>query len=88
VTFFAQAKKVTRSPEGRVEALLLQRQTKGKELDSGLRRNDELRETKMGLRGVLPRTLRAIRCANVRSGILPPQSGFAGMTSEEEEQRE
>jgi hypothetical protein len=22
------------------------------------------------------RTLRAIRCANVRSGILPPQSGF------------
>jgi len=51
VTFFAQAKKVTRSPAGRVEALHFQRRSKysrlrgndvkRKELDSGFRRNDE-----------------------------------------------
>jgi hypothetical protein len=53
VTFFAQAKKVTRSAAGRVEALQLKRKKKeldsrlrgndgkGKELDSGFRRNDE-----------------------------------------------
>jgi hypothetical protein len=48
VTFFAQAKKVTRSPAGRVEALHFKRRRKSKELDSGLtssavesRRNDE-----------------------------------------------
>jgi hypothetical protein len=40
--FFAQAKKVTRSPIGRVEALLREEEeTKSRELDSGLRRNDE-----------------------------------------------
>src|SRR5438445_3627872 len=32
---------------------------------------------------LLSRALRAIRCANVRSGILPPQSAFAGMTSQD-----
>jgi hypothetical protein len=37
--FFAQAKKVTRSPAGRVEASALQRTKKGKKkLDSGLTR--------------------------------------------------
>src|SRR5262249_14615751 len=40
VTFFAQAKKGTRSPAGGVEALLLKRQGKIK-MDSGLRRNHE-----------------------------------------------
>ena len=54
-------KKVTRSPAGRVEALFF-------------KRKDRARSWIM--RGFLPRTLRAIRCANVRSGILPPQSGF------------
>ena len=44
VTFFAQAKKVTRSPAGRVEALHFT--NKSKELDSGLRRNDELKVTR------------------------------------------
>ena len=38
VTFFAQAKKVTRSAAGRVEALHLKREKK--ELDSRLRGND------------------------------------------------
>jgi len=42
--FFAQAKKVTRSPTGRVEALHLKDKDKNEELDSGLRRNDERRE--------------------------------------------
>ena len=41
VTFFAQAKKVTRSPAGRVEALDLKREAQSKELESRLRRNDE-----------------------------------------------
>jgi len=57
VTFFAQAKKVTRSTAGRVEALDFTK--KCEELDSGLtssavesRRNDELREKQLdsGLR--------------------------------------
>src|SRR5215471_4762957 len=39
VTFFAQAKKVTRSPAGRVEALLLNEEKR--KLDSSLRWNDE-----------------------------------------------
>jgi len=39
LTFFAQAKKVSRSPAGRVEALLLNNQKQ--ELDSSLRWNDE-----------------------------------------------
>src|SRR6185369_16003813 len=43
VTFFAQAKKVTRSPSGRVEALHFGN-NKSKELDSGFRQNDELRK--------------------------------------------
>ena len=43
VTFFAQAKKVTRSPAGRVEALHLNRGAKSTELDSGLRWKDEHR---------------------------------------------
>ena len=40
--FFAQAKKVTRSPAGRVEALLLERK-KSEDLDSSVRWNDEQR---------------------------------------------
>ncbi len=60
LSFFAQAKKVTRSPAGRVKALLFARR-KSKELD---------------YTRLLSRALRAIRYANVRSGILPPQSGF------------
>jgi hypothetical protein len=60
--FFAQAKKVTRSPAGRVEALHF----KGRE-----RKYKELDYTRL-----LSRALWAIRYANVRSGILPPQSGF------------
>jgi hypothetical protein len=39
LTFFAQAKKVSRSPAGRVEALLLSKQKQ--KLDSSLRWNDE-----------------------------------------------
>jgi hypothetical protein len=41
--FFAQAKKVTRSPTGRVEALHSKERTKEKKKtqDSGVRRNDE-----------------------------------------------
>ena len=42
-------KKVTRSPAGRVEALLLdEKETECKELDSGLRRNDEVRRESGG----------------------------------------
>jgi hypothetical protein len=41
VTFFAQAKKVTRSAAGRVEALHFSAK-RAEELDSGFRRNDEL----------------------------------------------
>jgi hypothetical protein len=42
VTFFAQAKKVTRSTAGRVEALHFTQ--KCEELDSGFRRNDGKRK--------------------------------------------
>jgi len=59
--FLATQEEVTRSPAGRVEALHLNRGAKSKELDYAR---------------LLPRTLWAIRCANVRYGILPPQSGL------------
>jgi hypothetical protein len=39
--FFAQAKKVTRSAAGRVEALRCRVRVETKMLDSGFRRNDE-----------------------------------------------
>ena len=44
LSFFAQAKKVTRSPAGRVEALHF-RYRKSEELDSSLRWNDEQKRT-------------------------------------------
>ena len=37
-----------------------------------------LRRNRMDYAPLLRRALRAIRCANVRSGILPPQSRFRG----------
>jgi len=46
--FFAQAKKVTRSPVGRVEALYFKKQTNIK-IDSRLRGNDE--QTEINPRG-------------------------------------
>jgi hypothetical protein len=42
LTFFVQAKKVSRSPKGRVEALLLNNQKQ--KLDSSLRWNDEQKQ--------------------------------------------
>ena len=45
-------------------------------MDSGLRRNDEQEEQERDYTRLLPRALRAIRCANVRAGILPAQSGL------------
>jgi hypothetical protein len=46
VTLFSQEKRVTRSAEGRAEALHLNdNQKQGKELDSGFRRNDEQGQT-------------------------------------------
>jgi hypothetical protein len=41
LTFFAQAKKVSRSPVGRVEAFALKNRSPKQELDSSLRWNDE-----------------------------------------------
>jgi len=77
--FFAQAKKVTRSPAGRVEALHFKSKI---HMDSRLRGNDVKRK-ELDYTRLLSRALRAMtssavedRCANVRSGILPPQSGF------------
>jgi len=52
--------KVGRSPEGRVKAFALQ----------------ETSKIKLDYTRLLPRALRAIRSANVRFGILPPQSGL------------
>jgi len=72
IPFFAQAKKVTRSPAGRVEALRYQSKNQnGFPLARECLQKRELDYTRL-----LSRALRAIRCANVRSGILPPQSGF------------
>jgi len=59
-------RKVTRSPEGRVKALHFKRQ-QNKGADCAR---------------LLSRALRAIRCANVRSGILPPQSGLTSSAVE------
>jgi hypothetical protein len=52
--FFAQAKKVTRSPAGRVEALHLNSKNEREEgikMDSRLRGNDEQKKTKRKSRG-------------------------------------
>src|SRR5690349_3754347 len=49
VTFFVQAKKVTRSPAGRVEAFALEpNKQKAKSLDSRLRGNDEQKSRATG----------------------------------------
>ncbi|HSJ41765.1 MAG TPA: hypothetical protein VK955_12025, partial [Xanthobacteraceae bacterium] len=58
--FFGQCQKVTGSPQAR-RSSALQETKKGKELD---------------YTRLLSRALRAIRSANVRFGILPPQSGL------------
>ena len=85
-------RKVTRSTEGRVEALHLQRRsrwipacagmTSKKRVGFGLRRNDVKRK-ELDYARLLSRALRAMtssavesRYANVRYGILPSQSGF------------
>jgi len=73
VTFFAQAKKVTRSPAGEWKHCTLGKQERIN-VDSRFRGNDVKREA-LDYTRLLSRALRAIRCANVRSGILPPQSG-------------
>jgi hypothetical protein len=57
-------KKVSRSPAGRVEALHFYRERSNK--------------IKMDFTRFLSRTLWAIRCANVRFGVLPTQSRFRG----------
>jgi hypothetical protein len=54
VTFFAQAKKVTRSPARASGSLALERTTKSKELDSGLRRNDEQKRKELGAKNTIP----------------------------------
>ncbi len=46
VTFFAPAKKVTRSPQASETPLFQSQTTKAKALDSGIRRNDEPRKTR------------------------------------------
>src|SRR6476619_1896559 len=87
VTSLGQAREVTRSSAGGVEALALhQQENQEQELDSSLRWNDEqeVQELDSRFRGndereskkldytrLLPRALRAPRCANVRFGILP-----------------
>ena len=60
VTFWAMPKSNSARPQAR-ESSALERRSWSKELD---------------YTRLLSRALRAIRCANVRSGILPPQSGF------------
>ena len=52
--FFAQANKVTRSSEGRAEALHLKAKKRSKELDSGFRRNDEQRKDEPNQRHWIP----------------------------------
>ena len=44
--------------------------------ESKLCTSKERRAEALDYTGLLSRALRAIRCANVRSGILPPQPGF------------
>ena len=66
-------KKVTRSPQAS-GSLALQTIKRKINMDSRFRGNDVKREA-LDYTRLLSRALRAIRCANVRSGILPPQSG-------------
>jgi len=68
--FLARARKVTRSTEGRAKAFALKARSGTKTLD---------------YTRLLPRALRAIRCANVGSGIVPTRSGFR--RNDEQEQR-
>jgi hypothetical protein len=44
--FFAQAKKVTRSPSGERKLCTSQKRKQEQKLDSGFRRNDEKKKTK------------------------------------------
>jgi hypothetical protein len=89
-----EQRKVTRSAEGRVEALHLQVTRAAKRHGSSALGHEQRKVTrsakgrveatalkkqiKMDYTRLLPRALRAIRCANVRSGILPSQSRVRG----------
>jgi hypothetical protein len=46
------------------------------------------KKKKLDYTRLLSRALRAIRCANVRSGILPPQSGFRRNDEQEKGEKE
>jgi hypothetical protein len=43
-----------------------------------MQRVNDVKSKELDYTRLLPRALRAIRCANVRSGILPPQSRLRG----------
>jgi hypothetical protein len=102
VTFFAPAKKVTRSSAGGVEALALRTETSKIKMDSGVRRNDEpesyrLLRRRSGSSGSKNRTSKIKMDSRVRGnddlGSYPllrrrsGSSGFVDQTKEELDSR-
>jgi len=83
VTFFAQAKKVTRSAKGRVEALLYNTNSKSKvKMDSGFRRND-----KKGAMGVTARRRRAEALHSRKERLPRTKTASAAFPSEARRRR-